>query len=241
MKILVLITTYNRSEMLIDVLSDIENYQSGHEIHTIILDDHSDSDYSDVFDHIRENTSYHIDYYRMEEHQGKPYYWQMINYGYQLAKDTDFDYFIQVSDDIRLADDFFSEAVRLYNLIDGPDTACLNISWDKSRDCLPMWTPVQPKRIEIGTDKLIRTGWVDMGYICTKKYFHLMEYRIDPVSLKWSGNINRSSGVGMQISKRLYAMNKVIYQVSRSLVAHGDHDSVMHPDLRKKEPLIATI
>ena len=50
-----------------------------------------------------------------------------------------------------------------------------------------------------------------------------------------------SSGVGMQITQKLRALGVPMYKTSPSLSYHGDHESVMHPQLRKHQPLIANV
>ena len=56
---------------------------------------------------------------------------------------------------------------------------------------------------------------------------------------RWNKNPNLSSGVGEQISKRLYNLDLNMYHVINNLTIHGDHESKLLPELRKTEKLIA--
>jgi len=50
-----------------------------------------------------------------------------------------------------------------------------------------------------------------------------------------------SSGVGMQITHKLRKLGVPMYKTTPSLSYHGDHPSVMHPELRKRQPLITVV
>ena len=168
-----------------------------------------------------------------EQYFGKSRYWMLIDKLFKLIKNRDFDYAIQIPDDIRLVDEFFSKAIDLYESINSHNIACLNILQDK-RTSLPMWTPVEQE--DIGA--VLKTGWVDMCYIARKNFFEALEYTIYRVALSWAGDPNKSSGVGKQISERLYK-HLNFFHVKDSLVTHGAHESVMHPLHRKTVPLVA--
>ena len=50
-----------------------------------------------------------------------------------------------------------------------------------------------------------------------------------------------SSGVGLQITTKLRALGIPMYKTSPSLSFHGDHPSIMHPEIRKKQPLVSRV
>jgi hypothetical protein len=172
-------------------------------------------------------------YYKEYKHGGKPGYWKIIHAAYQNLKNVKFDYCIQLPDDIQLVEDFFNKAISLFKQLPNNKT-CLNLLNDQRTG--PNWTPVTPNK---HNDHIIQTGWVDMCFIATNYFFKMLNYSISPVDRTWTVTLNKSSGVGMQISKRIYNNGYFTYMVKDSLVFHGDHQSMMHPEERNINPLIS--
>ena len=83
--------------------------------------------------------------------------------------------------------------------------------------------------------KWIDCGFFDCGGLTNRATLELFEVT------KTKRNGRASSGVGMQITKKLRALNVPMYKTSPSLSYHGDHPSVMHPEIRKKQPLISRV
>lgn len=238
MKIKVLITTFNRPKMLLNLLQNIEQ-EGNNNISLLIIDDCSTEDYSIVKAYLEEKWLGCYDYYRTEKNYGKKDYWQLINFAYQKLYEDTFLYLVQLPDDVTLVDNFFSLALKAFDAIPDRKKACLNILNDYSRNGKSFWTRVKVQdHTFMGVDYL-RTGWVDMCYISTKDYLRYLDFRIDPIDHTWSANENLSSGVGKQISQRLITRGGHIYQLKKSLVIHDDHPSVMHPEHRKQVKLIS--
>jgi len=237
-KIVIFITTYNRPELLKQLIKDIIRERNGYILDLIIINDHSTLDYSQVInqlnDHFPDNHRYIVN----PENYGKAYYWKTVSRGYNLLLGETFDYFIQLPDDVRLIKGFFKRATDSFDAIHDSQKTCMNILVEYSRLMKPCWTDVMPKPISFNGIDLIRTGWVDMCFISNVSFFKALNFTINAVDLKWSTKKGVSSGVGMQISRRIIAQNKSIYSVKRSLVMHGDHRSVMHPEHRQAVPLI---
>lgn len=232
MKILVLITTYNRPEKLLSLLEDIKKEAKDHKIEIIIYEDHSNADYKLTRKYASNNFK-KLQYYTCDSRFGKIYYWLLTNHIYESAKRSNFNYIVQLPDDVRLVPGFFEKAIKLYEEIQDPKKICLNILQDKRTD-KPMWTPVN----QVEYANVFRTGWVDMCFIAKRKYLNALDYGIYEVDPGWAGREGRSSGVGKQISERLY-LKYNMYWAKESLVVHGTHHSVMHSNHRKQIPLIA--
>lgn len=66
----------------------------------------------------------------------------------------------------------------------------------------------------------------------------LSKIKITGVSQRWLAT-RSSSGVGYQLTTQLREMKAKMFIPTPSLCSHGDHKSVMHPEERKKNPLIA--
>lgn len=172
------------------------------------------------------------------QNNGKTYYWKTINTGYNLMAGEYFDYFIELQDDVRLVKGFFNRVIQAFNAIQDKNKTCMNILVDYSRFMKPIWTNVIPQLYTVNGVELIKTGWVDMFFIANKLFFQTINYSINPIDTSWSSREGVSSGVGMQISRRIISQNKSIYSLKRSAVIHDHHSSVMHPDHRKSVPLI---
>lgn len=237
-KIAIFITTYNRPEMLADLLGDIRKESRGLDIHLVIINDHSPADYRPVEQYLEEHFKGRYRYLVNPVNQGKKNYWKTVDKGYNLIADIRYDYFFQIADDMRLVAGFFRKAMRAWDIISDKRKACLNISVDYSRLMRPFWTSYHPHPVSFGNHEYIRTGWTDLCLVSAGEYLDALNYTVSPVDPRWSGNKELSSGVGMQISRRLIGSGFSIYSLKRSLVISDDHPSVMHPELRKEQKLI---
>ncbi|KAF0200616.1 MAG: hypothetical protein FD170_3365 [Bacteroidetes bacterium] len=241
-KIAVLITTHQRAGMLLDLLAQLSEQSREYTIYPIIAIDGPQPGYDVVLKYLETGFQHHSLLVNAEN-GGKARYWELINLIFAEAQRMNeiysFDYFIQLPDDISIAPDFFNEAIHQFRAIADPRVICLNLLNDGRTQT--GWTRIQPKDVSYSRYGFIRTGWVDMCYISTSRFFEQLHYKIKPVNLNWSADPARSSGVGMQISKRLTAQGYNMYMVFYSLVDHGTHTSQMHPQHRKEVPLVAKI
>lgn len=238
-KIQILITTFNRPELLLALLKNIKSESKDYNVSLLIINDHSSEDYSKVISYLKRHFSNKFEFYETEFNSGKICYWQIINFAYSLMTECRFDYFIQLPDDVTLVKGFFHKSISYFEAISDKNKTCLNILNDYSRNGKSFWTSFKTIDVEFSGYKLFRTGWIDLCFISTRKYFKALEYSILPVHPAWSGHKEKSSGVGLQLSRRLISQNYSIYQVKNSLVIHNDHPSVMHPELRKTQPLLS--
>jgi glycosyltransferase involved in cell wall biosynthesis len=222
----ILITTYDRGNMLYDLINQIEKQKNNSKILIVIFDDGSPQNYQ--FD------NQNIKYVKFFPNQGKKKYWKIVNVMFNYVRHINANYFIQLPDDIQLVDNFFGVVVNEYEKIQDPSKICLNILSD-SRIFRHNWTNFNP--IDMGDH--VKTQWNDMCYISTKEFFKDLNYGIDEVPMsRWNNNPNLSSGVGQQISLKLHKNKKSMYHTKRSLVIHGDHDSKMNYNERHNTPII---
>ena len=71
--------------------------------------------------------------------------------------------------------------------------------------------------------------FINLCFISEKKFFEVLNYKLEEIpKTRWVGNPNLSSGVGQQISLRLYNMNLNMYHTKKSFVYHGNHESKMN-------------
>lgn len=212
--------------MLCSLLADILNLSSDRKILIVIIDDGSIPLYN--------LSKFNLKYIRLFKNNGKKKYYNVFNESFKFIKYIDAEYFIYLPDDIRLKKSFFTEAIKIFNLI-GKENILLSLLIDKSRKYKPQWVRFTPVEFR----SYYQTQWTDLCFICKKNIFEALNYFIEPIPLnRWNTNQNKSSGVGQQISIRLNELNFELYHVKRTLVIHGDHESRMNKEERKLHPLI---
>lgn len=217
----VVITTYNRTEMLKKLLSQIDSQKKNYNIYVAIFDDGGDQTIE-----LKKEYQNKISLY---PNNGKRKYYKTINTTFKFLKNINSQYYIYLPDDVELVDDFFDKCKNIYESITFNDKICLSILTD-GRVNRTNWTNF--KSIDYGN--FYKTQWNDLCFICEKTFFVKLNYEILPISPKrWDKNPNLSSGVGQQISMRLFDLKLGLYHTKNSLVIHGDHESKMNYDERK--------
>jgi hypothetical protein len=142
-------------------------------------------------------------------HLGKPFYWALVNKIFSLRGKHK--YYIMLPDDFMLYPEKIEDIIRLWTEIEDPRKICLSI-WQPRT--VPCWTRVMPK--EVGN--VILSQWVDMCFICEDEFFYRVG-KIRELKYDWERHPNTSSGVGAEISRKLYGMRLNMYQVKEALVS----------------------
>lgn len=225
----VIVTTYNRPDMLEDLIKDINLKSSDYRILITIFDDGSELDYSFI-------DKYDIKYIKYNNNHGKLRYWSLINDTFKYCRNISSKKYIYLPDDIRLKEDFFKESLRIFDKILDDDKICLNLLMDENRRGSINWTGFSPIRY----DEYYKTQWNDLCFISSYSFFECLKFEILPIDKsRWDKNKELGSGVGHQMSIRLLNEGKNMYHVYTSLVTHDDHESKMNYENRKKIKLIA--
>jgi hypothetical protein len=215
-KIALLITTCNREESLKKMISDLEKEKELYDLQFFIVDDG-----------ILKN--------------GKKNYWKTINLLWGKIKNGHFDYYIQLPDDVKLEKKFIQRAITAWYEITDPKKVCLNLFFDGLRKGKTCWTNFWPQVKLFKNKRYLRTQWMDLFFICEKKFFTLQQFTVQTIhSSRWAHNPEFSSGVGQQVSLKLHAMGLHLYQVTEKLAEHIGEISIMNPGIRKKEPIEST-
>lgn len=225
MHIEVLITTYNREQLLANLLSDLEREARGLDVRLVIVDDASTPVYTP-------RTDLPAELIRMPSRNGRLNYWKTVNAG--LVRLTSPDYFVMLPDDVRLTKGFFHRAIETFVSIRDERKICLSVSLD-GRETKPNWTNSKPVERVFGQVRVWQTQWNDLAFIAPGSFLRIIG-RINP---RPPGYEAASSGVGRDISLRLHRLGYSMFHTDRTMVLHGDHPSVMHPEVRIQEPLIA--
>ncbi len=208
----------------------------GIDYHIDIHDDGSYQKYNAYFNGISKNYSYT----KYPENHGKKRYWELVNKGWYNLKDQDFDYFLMLPDDCLLVPSAIQKAIDIWEAIDDQHKVTLNLSRLVRHIGKPNWTGVMPEEVNFGNQKVINTQWVDMCFLCTRKFFEALDWHVSEINPnRWDDNPDLGSGVGQDISRRLHKMGYNMYQVPSCLIKdNGGSESKMNPEIRKKVPTV---
>jgi glycosyltransferase involved in cell wall biosynthesis len=222
----ILITTYDRGNMLYDLINQIEKQKNNSKILIVIFDDGSPQNYQ--FD------NQNIKYVKFFPNQGKKKFWRIIDTSFRYLKKVNSKYFIYMQDDISLEDNFFDILKDTYENIKDEKKIALSFLTD-DRTTKPNWTSFNP----VVYDDVIKTQWIELHFICEKPFLETLDYKIETIpSNRWDKNPNLSSGVGWQISNRLFSKGLNMYHTKKTLVHHGIHESKMNKEERINNKLV---
>ena len=227
MRFCVVITTCNRPELFALTLSDTRRELSGHESRIVVVDDCSDEPYGESADGII--------YHRMTVRQGKDGYWRVVNAGLRAAARHSFDRLLFFPDDVRLKPGAIAEAVKLWDAIESEKKIALQILQD-DRAGKKSWTNWQPVQVVFGGERFWHSQWIETCFIATPEFLDV----ILPLPHIHRPPYLGSSGVQRHISMKLHRLGYEMYQVVDTLVSHGDHESLMNPQERKRTPLVSS-
>lgn len=224
----VVITTYNRCQMLKVLLQDIFKNCKNKSVKVVVFDDASDA-YIDV-------DKYDVQLIRYHKNNGKTNFWKVIEDTFKYVKNINARYYFYLQDDVRLVDNFFEQSVEIYEKIDDHKKISLGTLMVESQRNTPKWTNFVPEN----HGDFYKTQWCELFFVAERKFFEVLEYKMNPISIdRWKNRPNLGSGVGEQISHRLLGLGYNMYHVVNSLAEHGDHESTMNTSDRKTTKLIA--
>jgi hypothetical protein len=142
-------------------------------------------------------------------HRGKQQYWMTVNNLFQNRPKAD--YYIMLPDDFLPKTGMVEKAINTWESIIDPAKICLNLATDRlGCACWTRFTPEDRGRVWL-------SQWMDMCFMCENKFFTVLK-RITEIHMNWNSGRVKSSGVGSQISRRLFSMGYHLYQVKESLV-----------------------
>jgi hypothetical protein len=164
-------------------------------------------------------------------HGGKAKFWRMWDYALRMLKDDNSDIFIFTPSDVSNINidkiierhNQFKHNAYAYNLIN-----------DGRKNC---WNMIKPFKVDEHT---LMVGFTDCGFFCNKNLLNRIGYYVNEINpYRFINNTSISSGVGQQLTFRMLKAKCLLYTPIQSLVYHGNHESLMHPEERKKNPLIS--
>jgi hypothetical protein len=167
--------------------------------------------------------------------RGKEKFWMAFRDIFNRAKDTEskWDTLLVLQDDLEVRDDFFVRLLDAWNVRkEGP--AVINLFTDDTRVGRSIWGGDKPKMV--ARHGLWRCNWTDPMFFTDRRALESLDYRMEPIT---NHSPELGSRVGQQLSRRWNAAGVGIFQGIQTFTHHGDHPSMMNPELRKKRPLIA--
>jgi hypothetical protein len=212
MKVLSFIMTYDREHDLKRVVSHLN--KNG--LDPIIYDDGSTYETK-------------LPNYHRHEHRGKKGFIHTWEDMLKVCRNNNADLYIFMGDDFHDLD--LERLYKYHQQFKLYPYAC-NIINDGRTKC---WTNLSC--LDMGD--YYRLGFVDGGFFCNREALDRINFSLGSLPNGWHNKANRSSGVGMLLSKGFYSTRVKMYTPKKSLAFHGDHESKMHPEERKKNPLIS--
>ena len=171
-------------------------------------------------------------YFHKLRHKGREQYYLNWQYAFDMCKQSSDDFFLFIPDDFlhinhNTIQHIYqnTEGKYVYNLLnDGRP---------------PIWTPIKHTPVEIAGIKSIQVSYTDCGYFTNRATLEAIHFEQEFVSYKQTARPGSSSGVGYTQSRNFYKNFIPMYIPQKSLCYHGEHKSMMHPELRKIQPLIS--
>lgn len=173
-----------------------------------------------------------VEYCKFSENYGKKLAWKKFRQIFDHCKRSKgYDYFIFLPDDVQLNNNFISDVLNTWKSINDEKKICLSLLVD-NRIKKSNWLPIEPE----DKGEVILTHWNDLCFICEKNFFKAFTIApIDP--FRWESNPLLSSGVGKQISNKLFYLGFNMYNMKKQTLKHLPVESKMNPEERKINPL----
>ncbi len=223
---LIVIFTYNREQMLINLLNELKD--SPHEV--LIIEDGDNYDVDKFKPFNREDWKIISN----QIHGGKQLFWKRWEQALNEIPSYKHEWICFMPDDISQINLPAIESFTKQGW--GNMRVAINLSNSGTRYRWGKYSSGQPD-IEIDGMLLQECGWVD-GLFLTNRYT-LEGIQMDEVPESWFNRPDKSSGVGYQLTKKFQSKRVKMMLPEYSYCFHGDHESVMHPEHRKEVPLIS--
>lgn len=239
MKLAITCTTYNRPDQMRRILKtlDQETRIMGIDARMLIMDDASQKSYNRTLSAAKE-CRFPVDFQVQDKHRGKEGHWKVVNDIFQQLHSWEFDLALYLQDDIEIDDAFLRRVLTHWEAIASQRKVCMNYIVEDSRRGVQCWTPAPAIERRFQKFEFWQVGWVELHFLANRSFFESLRWSIREIpETRWQNNNLLSSGVGRQISKRLYALRKGMWQTRSSLATHGNFASLMNPEERMINPL----
>lgn len=224
----IVITTFNRIDNLKRLVNQIIDNTKDKIIKIIIIDDGTEENYS--------FSSKEIQLIKITPNNGKKKFYKNIDLAFKILKKIKAEYYFFLQDDIILKENFFMKSIKLYEEIQDENKIVLSTLMCESQRGKAKWSNFIP----ILQGDVYLCQWCELFFITKYNFFEILNFEIHKIDEKiWDKNPLYGSGVGQQITTRLLNLKKNMYVVKNSLCITDNSISLMNPDERKINPLIA--
>lgn len=208
---MIVIFSYERQQMLTNLLTELSGY------HPIVIDDGS-------------SFKLPLSEFHQFEHGGKENFYKLWQYALSLTYKSKDDFYMFLPSDFQKL--YLDKIFMIYNKLRHEPFVC-NIVNDGRITC---WNSYRPIPLQNGLNQVFFT---DCGFFCNRSALENIEFNINDVPKERFNRANISSGVGQQLTYLFNKNNVKMYTPLQSLAFHGEHESLMHPNERLKNPLIS--
>lgn len=222
---MIIIFTYNRHDMLASLVNECKGQDD-----VLIIDDESNYDFSLLEGLASDN----VKALRFR-HCGKEGFYKLWDFALGQCEESADQFFMFMPDDWSRID--FPEIERLQQTIEmirGKHSAYVCHITNDGRP--PQWGA--GAHSQFSTD-LEDVDWVDCGFFCNRAALDYIGYEMAIIPAARFKHKDISSGVGEQLTRRFRLAGVPMFRPYKALAFHGDHESVMHPEERKRNPLIS--
>ena len=235
----IVLTTHARpkacAELLLELARELPAELAPH-TQVIVLIDRSELDYAAAIEVGRSSFGEQVTWLESTRWLGKPGFHLVHRAAFALVRTLQPQLTLFIQDDLSLVPGFFARALSTWSAIDDPRKAVLSLFATDDDEPHGRWVRFTRETLPGGAVR--RTQWFDLpAFLVDQRFFELLDYRVfAPDPLRFADGLPRSSGVGEQLTRRLWGRGDV-YQVVETLTHHGAHPSVMNADARQLRPM----
>lgn len=208
----IIIFTYNRPDMLRRLLNECVGHGE-----IFVIDDGSEYDYTEFE---RDCT------YIREGHGARRWFYKKWMTAFYIAENATSEDVLFLQDDV--------EQVEFERLYRGKEIHVQHILRYPRTES---WTEIKAKPIQWNGEDYLKVGFVDCTYKTNKATLQKIDFIQPTIPAYWFMSGRISSGVGWSQSHLFFRRGIPMYYPERTIAKHGPHDSVMHYEVRKVEPL----
>lgn len=218
MNVAAAIVTHRRPRFVRSLLGDLPDG-----LRVFVVRDPWDEEDARSYDEVASYASGRFDlvWVDLEVHHGKRRFGETVSVLNDLCRGS-VDYAFFLNDDMRLCERFVERSLEAWSSIEDSKKVALNLLRDKRYET-GCWTRMPAQHENRFVDKI---GWVDAAFLVPSFYFDKIPRLLEPPR----GWRHEGSGIGATISLTLVGSGWSIYGVKRSLVAHREGVSIMHPE-----------
>lgn len=237
--LLVALTTYNRPESCARILAALPHLLANAgrplNIHVLVIKDAGGAEYGSVARVVRDRLGDRLTWLEARSHLGKPGYWKTYQALFLAARLLRPAHALFLQDDLEFSPTLLRDCHARFDALaqdERPRVLYLFAADDDEPE--GRWIRFR-RRDAVPGVRL--TQWFDLaGFFTDRAVLELLRYRVIPISERRWKEKPYSSGVGEQLTRRLFRRANV-YQAMPPLVFHGASPSEMNPEARADRAL----